>query len=130
MATKKTGKANKLVRRAGDEGHVATATLRNVRVSPQKARLVVNLVRGKKLDAAIDILALTDKKTAPIMKGLLLSAAANAKEKSAIDVDQLFIKRAWVNQGRKYKRFMPRAQGRATPVRKRHSTITVVLDEV
>ena len=112
------------------QGFISKATLRDIRVSPRKARLVVDMVRGKKLSVALDALEFCDKKTAPALKKLLMSAAANAKNSSAVDVDELYVKRAWVNEGRKYKRFMPRAQGRATPIRKRHSIITVVLDEV
>ena len=115
--------------KAAVEGKISSATLRDVRVSPQKARLVVNLIRGKAVSNALEVLTLCDKKTAPVLRKLLLSAVANAKERSGVDPDELFVRRAWVNQGRKYKRFMPRAQGRATPIRKRHSTITLVLDE-
>ncbi|MCB0358882.1 MAG: 50S ribosomal protein L22 [Bdellovibrionales bacterium] len=113
-----------------NEGYISKATLSNVRVSPRRARLVVDLVRGRKLGEALSILDFTNKKTAPMLKKLLLSAAANAKEQASVDVDELFVKRAWVNEGRTLRRFIPRAQGRATPVRKRHSTITVLLDEV
>ena len=112
------------------QGYISKATLRDFRVSPRKARLVVDMVRGKKLAVALDALEFCDKKTGPALKKLLVSAAANAKNASAVDVDELYIKQAWVNEGRKLKRFMPRAQGRATPIIKRHSTITVVLDEV
>lgn len=112
------------------EGSVSKAILRNVRVSPRKARLVVDMIRGNRVEVALDVLQNCDKKTAPIMKKLLLSAVANAGKNSGVDVDELYIKRAWVDEGRKLMRMMPRAQGRATPIRKRSSTITVVLDEV
>lgn len=112
------------------EGSVSSATLSNVRVSPRKARLVVDLIRGNRVEVALDVLANCDKKTAPLVKKLLLSAVANASKNSGIDVDELYVKRAWVNEGRKLYRMMPRAQGRATPIRKRSSTITLVLDEV
>lgn len=110
-------------------GYLSKATLGNIHVSPQKARLVVDLVRGKKLDRALDLLTNTRKKTAPLLHKLLLSAAANAKERSGADVDELYVKSAWVDSGQTLHRFMPRAQGRATPIRKRYSRITVLLDE-
>jgi large subunit ribosomal protein L22 len=112
-----------------NEGYVAKAVLSHVRVSPQKARLVIDLVRGKPVGIAIDLLTSSTKKTAPILKKLILSAAANAKDKQNIDVDELVVKRIWVNEGRKLKRFIPRAHGRAAPIIKRSSTITVLLDE-
>ncbi len=110
------------------DGYISKAQLSNVHVSPRKARLVVNLVRGQKVDVALDVLKNCDKKTAPLVKKLLLSAVANA-EKSGVDIDELFVKSIWVDEGRKLMRSMPRAQGRATPIRKRHSTIKLLLDE-
>ena len=110
------------------EAHISKATLNNFRTSPRKARLVVDLVRGKKVDKAIDILEASDKKTAPVLKKLILSAVSNAGDK--VDVDELFIKTAYVNEGRTIKGIMPRARGSASPIRKRHSRITVLLDEV
>lgn len=112
-----------------NEGHVSKALLRDVRIAPRKARLIVDLVRGKDVSEAVDLLRNADKKAGPIVEKLVLSAAANAKENSGVDADELFIKSIWVDEGRTLKRFMPRAQGRATPIRKRHSHITVVLDE-
>ncbi len=112
------------------EAHISMATLNNFKTSPRKARLVVDLVRGKKVGRAIDILEATDKKTAPVLKKLILSAVANASEKAKIDIDELFIKSAYVNEGRTIKGMMPRARGSASPIRKRHSRITVLLDEV
>lgn len=111
------------------EGYVSKAVLSNFRVSPQKARLVVDLIRGKSVGVALDVLGCCDKKTAPMIKKLVLSAAASAKQSAGVDVDDLVVKRVWVDAGRTIKRFMPRAHGRATPIRKRHSSITVLLDE-
>lgn len=127
MATKKKAKEKVDPK---DDTYVAKAVLRNFRLSPQKARLVVDLIRGKTLNSALDTLSMTQKKAAPVLRKLLLSAAASAKENSKVNVDELFIKRAYVGEARKLKRFMPRAQGRATPIIKRHSHITVILDEV
>ncbi len=111
-------------------GYVSKASLRNYRVSPRKARLVVDLIRGKQVERALEILDCSEKKTAVAMKKLLMSAVANATDRSDIDADELFVKSVWVDEGRTFKRVIPRAHGRATPLRKRHSHITVVLDEV
>ncbi len=118
-----------MANKENQEGYISKAVLRNVRVAPRKARLVADLIRGRKVGTAIDILANSDKKTAPLLNKLLLSAAANAKHQSGVDVDELFVRRIWVNEARTLKRMIPRAHGRGTPIRKRHSSITVVLDE-
>ncbi len=113
-----------------EEAFISKAVLTNFRVSPQKARLVVDLVRGKKVDFALSVLATSTKKSAPVLGKLILSAVANAKnEHSDLDIDDLFVKRIWVCEGRKLMRSMPRARGSASPIRKRSSTITVLLDE-
>jgi len=112
------------------EAHVAKAKLGKVRVSPRKARLVVDLVRGKKVERALDILETCDKKTAPLLKKLLLSAVANASNEQSVDVDELFVKSAWVDEAKTIKGIMPRARGSASPIRKRSSSITVLLDEI
>jgi large subunit ribosomal protein L22 len=104
------------------------AKLRNVRLSPRKARLVVDMVRGKGIQEAMNILQFSPQKTAPILSKLLKSAVANAEQQGVSDVDQLFVKTVMVDQGPVLKRFMPRAQGRASRIRKPTSHITVVLD--
>lgn len=104
------------------------AKLRNVRLSPRKARLVVDMVRGKGIQDAMNILQVSPQKTAPILSKLLKSAVANAEQSGVSDVDQLFVKTVMVDQGPTLKRFMPRAQGRASRIRKPTSHITVVLD--
>ncbi|OEU76935.1 MAG: 50S ribosomal protein L22 [Desulfuromonadales bacterium C00003093] len=104
------------------------AKLRNVRLSPRKARLVVDMVRGKGIQEAMNILQFSPQKTAPILSKLLKSAVANAEQKGVSDIDQLFIKTVMVDQGPVLRRFMPRAQGRASRIRKPTSHITVVLD--
>lgn len=105
------------------------ASLKSARVGAQKARLVVDLVRGKDVDEAIRILTLTNKKTAVLVKKLIESAVANADQKKTIDIDRLFVKTIHVDQGTKLKRYKPRAQGRATPFNKKTSHINVILDE-
>ena len=111
------------------EGYISKASLQNARISPRKARLVVDLIRGEKVSKALDILQFNKRKTAPLLRKLLLSAVANAKNQSGVDIDELIVKKAWVDEGKKLKRFMPRAQGRATPIWKRNSSLNVVLDE-
>lgn len=103
------------------------AKLRNVRLSPRKARLVVDMVRGKGIQEALNTLQFSPQKTAPVLSKLLKSAVANAEQKGVADVDQLFVKTVMVDQGPVLRRFMPRAQGRATRIRKPTSHITVVL---
>lgn len=105
----------------------SVAKLRNIRLSPRKARLVVDLVRGKGIQEALNTLRFSPQKTAPILSKLLKSAVANAEQKGVSDVDQLFIKAVNVDQGPVLKRFIPRAQGRASKIRKPTSHITVVL---
>ena len=104
--------------------------LRNIGISPRKTRLVVDMVRGKPVQDALDMLKLTKKRAAPIVSKLISSAVANASAKTTVDVDRLVVDRAFVDEGRTQKRFLPRAQGRATPIRKRSSHITIQLSEI
>jgi len=104
------------------------AKLRFARVAPQKVRLVADLIRGKKSEEALNILTFTKKAAAKTVIKLLKSALANANQKK-VDVDRLYIKQITVDQGPTMKRFMPRALGRATTIRKRTSHINIVLDE-
>lgn len=107
---------------------MSTAILRNVRVTPQKARLVADLVRGRDVPEAIEILSFTNKKTAPILRKLIESAVANAEQQDdGFDPDDAYIETIFVNAGPKLRRWRPRAQGRATRVEKKTSHITVVL---
>lgn len=105
------------------------AVLRNVRVSPRKARLVADLVRGKGVSEAIDCLRMLNKRSAPIVSKLIKSAMANATTRATVDIDRLVVSEIRVDEGPTLKRFLPRAQGRATPIRKRSSQITVKLQE-
>lgn len=109
----------------------SSAKLRYARVSAQKARLVANMVRGKDVEEAIEVLSFTNKKSAPIIRKLVESAVANAEVKSAagadIDVDDLFVETITVDAGPSLRRFRPRARGRATKILKKTSHITVVL---
>jgi len=105
------------------------ATLNFARVGAQKARLVADVIRGKDVSDAVKTLHFLNKKTAALMKKLVESAIANAEDKKTIDIDRLFVKTVTVDEGPVLKRFRPRAQGRATGVRKRMSHINIVLDE-
>lgn len=108
------------------------AKLSYVRVSAQKARLVANLVRGKDVSEAIEVLAFLQKKSAPIIRKLVESAVANAeqaaeREQVELDIDELYVKTICVDSGPSLRRFRPRAQGRATRILKQTSHITVEL---
>lgn len=105
----------------------AKAILKYVRTSPRKTRLVADMVRGKKVNDALNILAFTNKKPAKVIKKLLESAMANAEEKKAEDVDSLTVSKLTVDGGPVWKRQLPRGRGRVTPIKKRTSNITIVL---
>jgi len=107
----------------------AKAIAKVVRITPRKARLVVDLIRGKKVGEAYAILKNTDKKASEIIEKVLMSAVANADHNLNLDVDTLFVKEAFVNEGATLKRFSPRAKGSATRINKRTSHITVVVAE-
>ncbi len=110
------------------------AVLRLARVSPQKARLVANMVRGRDVSEALQMLQFTRKKSAEMIKKLIESAIANAEYKAersnvAVDIDDLIVKEIFVDQGPTLRRFRPRARGMANKILKKTSHITVVLDE-
>jgi large subunit ribosomal protein L22 len=106
------------------------ASATHIRISPRKVRMVVDTVRGKSVSQALSILGFTRKKAALPVQKLLKSAVANAIENGGIsDVDTLVIDRIMVDEGPTLKRYMPRARGRATPIRKRTSHIRIMLRE-
>ena len=105
----------------------ATATLRYLKASPQKVRLVADLVRGQPIASALNILAFTPKKGARIIKKVLESAIANAEQRPGVIAENLLVARAWVDEGPTLKRWRPRAYGRATKILKRTSHITLVV---
>ena len=105
------------------------ATLRNTHISPQKLRLMADLVRGLPVDRALNILALSNKKAAPIVKKVLESAIANAEHNDGADIDALKVSAIWVNQGMPMKRLRPRARGRADRIMKRTSHLTITVAE-
>ena len=105
----------------------ASAKLSFARLSPRKTRLVVDMVRGKGIQDALNILRFSPQPSAKLISKLLSSAVANAEQKGASDVDRLFVKTISVDGGPVLKRFVPRAQGRASKIRKPTSHISVVL---
>ncbi len=107
----------------------ARAVAKYIRISPQKARLVADVIRGKDVEGAITTLRFMPKKAARILRKVLESAVANAEQTETIDVDTLYVKEIQINGGPMLKRFRPRAMGRATRILKRTSHITVVVDE-
>ena len=107
----------------------ATAKLSFVRLSPQKARLVIDMVRGKGVQEAMNILKFSPQRAAEIVAKLVRSAVANAEQKGVGDVDRLFVKTIFVDQGPVLRRFMPKGRGSASRIRKPTSHITVVLGE-
>src|SRR5687768_8889779 len=110
----------------------ATATLRYLKASPQKVRLVADLVRGKKVEEALSILRFTRKSCAKDLEKLVRSAVANAENKeNAPDVDDLVVSKIYVNEGPREKRVQPAPMGRAYQIQKRKAHVTVhVSDEV
>jgi large subunit ribosomal protein L22 len=122
-------------KRAGSDAPVladSRAIQRSTRQSPYKMRLVIDQIRGKNVNDALGLLKFSKKHAAKQIEKVLNSAVANAeysarKENESLDVDTLYIKRAIVNEGPKIKRFMPAAQGRATPIQKRTSHVEIVI---
>jgi large subunit ribosomal protein L22 len=106
------------------------AVLKNVRISPRKLRLVADLVRGKQVQTALDELALTNKKGARILHKVLKSAIANASNRATVDVDRLSVSEILVDMGPVMKRFLPRAQGRATQIKKRFAHVKLSVKEI
>lgn len=107
----------------------ARAKLSYARLSPQKTRLVVDMVRGRGVQDVMNILKFSPQKAAAVVAKLVRSAVANAEQKGVSDVDRLYVKAITVDQGPALRRFLPRAQGRATKIRKPTSHITVILEE-
>ncbi|MZQ83368.1 50S ribosomal protein L22 [Paenibacillus sp. 5J-6] len=107
----------------------AKAILNHARIAPRKAKLVVDLIRGKAVGEAIAILRHTPKAASPILEKLLNSAIANAEHNYSLDPNNLVVSETFVNQGPTMKRFQQRAMGRASAIKKRTSHITIVVSE-
>ena len=103
------------------------AVTRFVRVAPRKARIVVDLVRGKSVTEAREILAFTNRAVAETVEKTLNSAVANAEHNNHLRADSLVVKRAFVDEGPTLKRIRPRAKGSASRIRKRTSHITIIV---
>lgn len=103
------------------------ASLKNYRQSPRKVRSVANLVRGKSVEKALDTLNFLSKKASDPLRGLLMSAIANAKNNFKIEKEALMIKSLTVNAGQILKRRMPRARGNSYPINKRTSHVDLTL---
>jgi large subunit ribosomal protein L22 len=108
----------------------ARAVAKYIRISPRKVRLIMNQIRGKKVEEALNMLSFAPQKSAFVLKKVIDSAVANAEQNLNMDVDKLYIKRVFADEGPTFKRFRARAMGRATRIRKRTSHLTVILDEV
>ncbi|HQV19629.1 MAG: 50S ribosomal protein L22 [Gordonia sp.] len=112
------------------ENPTAQATARFVRVTPMKARRVLDLIRGKDVDEALDILRFAPQSASDPVYKVLASAVANATNNLGVDRRTLVVNTAFADEGPTLKRFQPRAQGRAFRIRKRTSHITVVVESL
>ncbi len=106
-----------------------TASIRGARLSAQKGRLVADMVRGKPVDKALNILAFTQKKAAGIIKKALESAIANAEHNDGADIDELRVTRIYVEQGPTQRRFSARAKGRGTRINKKTCHVYVAVGD-
>ncbi len=107
----------------------ARAIAKYLRISPRKVRLNADLIRGKRVEDALNVLTHSPQAGAKVVSKVVQSALANAGQDKSIDVDTLFVKTIFVNQGPTLKRFRPKPMGRAGRIRKRTCHITVVLSE-
>lgn len=111
-----------------EEANIARAVANHIRIAPRKARVVVDLIRGKEIAEATDILKFSPKRAADIILKTVNSAVANAGRLN-LDQKNLYIKEAYVDQGPTLKRYRPRAMGRASRIHKKTSHITIVVEE-
>ena len=126
MATRIREKARVRHENADKRPH---AIARYVRISSSKAGIVCDLIRGKKADDALAILMYTPKAAAPVMEKLLLSAIANAENNLSMDRGSLYVAEVYANPGPTLKRYVARSRGSASPMLRRTSHITIVLDQ-
>jgi len=108
---------------------IVKAINKNVRTSPRKLSLVLNFIKGKKVDVALRDLEFSRKRIAKDVSKTVKSAISNAENNNQFDIDNLVIKEAYVGKSLVMKRFRPRAKGRASPIKKPFSRITVILEE-
>ena len=116
-----------MARRIAAEAPEAIATARFIRMSPTKARQVVDLIRGRHVDDARRVLAFTQRSATTSVRKVLDSAVANAEHNRGLSEDELFVVRTWVDEGPTLRRYRPRAMGRATRIRKRTCHISMVV---
>jgi len=119
-------KTNKILEPTRSE---AKAIARTQRIAPRKARLVIDLIRGKDVKEALAILMFTPKAASPIISKVLKSAAANATNNFHIKEESLYVKECYVSEGATMKRMQPRSKGSGAPIMKRTSHITIVVGE-
>ena len=112
------------------ENSLVRAINKNVRTSPRKLSLVCNFIKGKKADIALRDLEFTRKKIAKDVSKTVKSAISNAENNYQYDIDNLFVKEAYVGKSLVMKRYRPRAKGRASPIKKPFSRITIILEEI
>ena len=112
-----------------DKNNVIKAINKNVRSGARKANLVLNFIKGKKADVAIRDLEFTRKRIAKDVSKTVKSAVSNAENNNQYDIDNLFVKEAYVGKSLVMKRYRPRAKGRASPIKKPFSRITIILEE-
>jgi large subunit ribosomal protein L22 len=127
MATRTREKAAARKENADKRPH---ATAKYIRISARKVQVVIDLIRGKKVDEALAILAYTPKTASPVVEKLLGSAIANAENNLQLDRGSLYVAEVYANQGPTLKRYWARSHGRADVILKRSSHITIVLDAV
>ncbi len=125
--TKKAKKAEKVEAPKKPQVTEARAIAKNVRLTPRKARLVIDLVRGKDVKYALGLLANTNRAASEPVSKLIKSAAANAVNNFGMDEDSLYIAEIWANDGLRMKRYLPRAKGSASGLVKRNCHLTVVV---
>jgi large subunit ribosomal protein L22 len=116
-----------VARKIAPDAQEAIATARYIRISPTKARQVVDLIRGRHVDDARRVLRFNERAASTTVGKVLDSAVANAEHNRGLPADELVVARAWVDEGPTLRRFRPRAQGRATRIRKRTCHISVVV---
>tara|TARA_B100000989_G_C19116374_1_gene293438 strand:+ start:64 stop:429 length:366 start_codon:yes stop_codon:yes gene_type:complete len=112
------------------KNNVIRAINKNIRSSPRKLSLILNYIKGKKADIALRDLEFTRKRVALDVSKTVKSAISNAENNYQYDIDNLFVKEAYVGKSLVMKRFRPRAKGRASPIKKPFSRVTIILEEV
>ena len=112
-----------------EKDNLIKAVNKNVRSGSRKANLILNFIKGKKVDVAIRDLEFTRKKVAEDIKKTVKSAIANAENNYQYDIDNLYVKEAYIGKSIVMKRFRPRAKGRASPIKKPFTRVTIILEE-